>query len=275
MPSREVTILSIESIDKFHNWLLGRGRSPLTAKAYRTDLVSFLTAVGEEKIPMEEYEELAQGWLNLSRPTSAPKTTGRRLTSLRMYASWAGYAVLSDYVAPKPGRPVPHPIPEGLLGLVRMIAEAKNCEQSALVGLCGLAGLRISEARSITTDSFDFHRMTLTVRGKGDKTRTIPLSERAWEAMSSAWVRAYDKPDKKLISYSDRVARKAVTGMARRAELSRPVASHDLRATFATIAYGGTKDLRVVQELLGHATSTQTETYTGVSMDRMREAVKF
>ena len=156
-----------------------------------------------------------------------------------------------------------------------MLEQCKNSQQSALIGLCAFVGLRVSEARLIVTDNFDVHEMTLKVWGKGDRIRIVPISERAWWTVSSAYVVAMSQPEGRLISYSDRAARKVVTRLGELARLSRPVASHDLRATFATAAFHSNKDLRVVQELLGHATSATTEVYTGISMSRMREAVEF
>lgn len=205
----------------------------------------------------------------------SPKTTGRRLTSLRVFGKWAGLVnPLTDYIAPTPGRSIPHPIPEGVEGLNRMIASAKNIEQAAIIGLCGFAGLRIGEALTVSTDSIDLPYMTLTVRGKGDKTRTVPLSHHAWSTISSAYVMAAVKPDKKLVSYQDRFARRIVTQLGKRASLARPVSSHDLRATFATAVYDQTPNLRLVQELLGHSSSSTTETYTGVLNSQLRSAVE-
>lgn len=276
MNSTKATILSIDSIEEFRLSLLGKGRSEKTTLAYASDMRTFLVAVGEEKIPLEDLEELAMSWLNLTRTKAAPKTTTRRITSLKAYAKWAGMGgILQGYIAPKPGRPVPHPIPEGLSGVQRMLDVCRTREQSALVGLCALVGLRISEARLIQTSNFDVVEMTLKVWGKGDRIRIVPISERAWWTVSSAYVVGMSHPDERLISYSDRAARKAITRLGELARLSRPVSSHDLRATFATVAFQSNKDLRVVQELLGHATSTQTEIYTGISMARMREAVEF
>jgi site-specific recombinase XerD len=204
-----------------------------------------------------------------------PKTTGRRLTSLRNFAKWAGVPnPLEDYIAPTPGRAIPHPLPEGLQGVQRMIDHAKNHEQAAIVGLCGFAGLRISEALSSTVQMLDVQSMLLEVRGKGDKTRIVPISNRAWSSISSAYVLAASKPNKELISYKDRFARKIVTNLGVKAGISVPVSSHDLRATFATHVYNQTRNLRLVQELLGHANSSQTEVYTGIMMKSMQEAVE-
>lgn len=276
MRSQQVTTLTQESIDRFHNWSLGRGQSENTARGYRSDLQVFLTATGELSVTMEEYEDLAMSWLNMTRMKVAPKTTGRRLTALRSYAKWAGYpGLLSDYVAPVPAKGQPHPIPEGIAGIERMIEQTRNAEQEALLGLCGYAGLRMHEALACSASWFDLHDMTLTVRGKGDKTRIVPVSKRCWSAVSTAYVEAEIRGDHKLVRYQDRSARKAVTTLGRKAGLTRSVASHDLRATFATHVYDLTKDQRLVQELLGHASGTTTEVYIGVAMQHMRQAVEF
>lgn len=277
MPGTQVTTLTLETIDRFRNWCIARGRAENTVRAYSSDLREFLKAAGEEgQITLEEYEELAMSWLNLTRNTVAPKTTGRRLTTLRQFGKWAGLASpLSEYIAPTPGKSIPHPLPEGVAGVYRMIDVAKNYQQAALVGLGGLAGFRISESLSITTAAFDLHTMQVTIRGKGDKTRTVPLSEGAWQSVQSAYVMAMSREDRRLITYRDRFARQVVTNLGVRASLQRAVSSHDLRATFATEALNRGANIRVVQELLGHASSQTTEGYTGVAMNQMREAVQF
>lgn len=287
MRSSKETTLTLESIDKYRNWCIARGQSENTAKAYCGDLKEFLKVTGEPiqesgtlmlenlKVEMEDYEELAMSWLNLTRKEVAPRTTGRRLTSLRSFAKWCGRAVLDEYNAPKPGKATPHPIPEGIAGIEKMVTFARNSEQEALLGLCGYAGLRNHEALACTIKWFDLSAMQLTVRGKGDKTRIIPISSRCWSAVCSAYVDAMSRGDGVLVRYQDRSARKAITTLGRKAGLSRSVSSHDLRATFATHVYDRTKDQRLVQELLGHASGATTEVYIGVVMNSMRKAVDF
>lgn len=272
MPGIRAMILTSEAIEQHRQWCIARGRSENTARGYASDLREFLRATGE--VAQEEYEELAMSWLNLNRNKVAPKTTARRLTSLRGFAKWAGWGtVLDEYMAPTPGRTIPHPIPEGTDGLRRMIAVAKNNEQAAIIALGGFATCRIAESLSLTPDNFDLSEMLLTIRGKGDKTRVVPLSTEALTHVQAALVLAHGKPDGKLISYKDRFARQIVTNLGVKAKLSRKVSSHDLRATFATAAYDKTGNIRVVQELLGHANSQTTEIYTGVKLAQMREAM--
>lgn len=274
MPGTTVTILTYETIDRYRQWCFGRGRSENTVKAYASDLKEFVKATGQ--VTQEEYEELAQSWLNLYRTKVSPKTTARRLTSLRGFAKWAGWGpVLVDYIAPTPGKTIPHPIAEGPEGLRMMIERAKNYEQVAIVALGGFIGCRISESLSLKPENFDVQAMNVTIRGKGDKTRTVPVSPEAWTAIQTAYVLAHSKSDGKLVSYKDRFARQIVLNLGKRAGLSRPVKSHDLRATFATAVLDKTNNIRLAQELLGHSSVETTEIYTGVSMSAMREAVQF
>jgi len=277
MRGTPVTTLSVEAIDQYRQWCIARGRSANTVKAYSSDLKEFLKAAGEDGlIQRDEYEELAMSWLNLTRNIVSPKTTARRLTTLKGFAKWMGLSdPLSDYIAPVPSRTIPHPIPEGPEGVTRMCEQAKNNEQEALVALIGFVGCRVGEALSVTTSSIDTENMMLTIRGKGDKTRVVPISENAWRHIAPAFVVAHRKEDHRLVSYRDRFARQVITNLAARANLKRRVSSHDLRATFATAAFDKTGNIRVVQELLGHANSATTEIYTGVADAQLREAVDF
>lgn len=274
MPTRTVTTLSSESIDKYRAWLSARGLSERTAVAYATDLRMLLEEIERDHLPMEEFEEIAQDWLTWNRRRLAPKTTSRRLTSARGFAKWAGLGViLEDYVAPHAGTPIPHPLPEGLDGVRRMIAEARTTEQSALVAFCGFIGTRVHEARAARPSHFDLINMELKILGKGDKVRYVPVSEEAWGVLAAPVTAAFLNNDALIVPLHDRVARGNITQMGRRAGLQRPVSSHDLRATFATAVYDKTKDMRLVQELLGHSSVETTQVYVGVRRKALHDAV--
>jgi site-specific recombinase XerD len=155
-----------------------------------------------------------------------------------------------------------------------MIAAARNPKQGSLVALCGLCGLRIAESLSVRPSHFNFTDLTLSVRGKGDVTRIIPVSDEAWEVLFPAVSQAFitgDNPP--IIDFKDRFARSLITKLGERAGLSRRVASHDLRATFATAVYNATLDQRLVQELLGHASGNTTEIYIEVALKSKKAAV--
>lgn len=155
-----------------------------------------------------------------------------------------------------------------------MIQVATLDKHKCLVGLCGLAGLRVSEARSIRPSNIDLSRRVLTVRGKGDKTRQVPISDELWDILFHRVMDVFGEgQDGPLVDMKDRFSRALITDLGVRAGLRRAVASHDLRATFATEVYNKTLDLRLVQDLLGHSSADQSSLYTGRSDDQLREGV--
>ena len=151
---------------------------------------------------------------------------------------------------------------------------AKNPREEVLVGLCGMAGLRVHEARTVRPSHLDLQTMLLTVYGKGEKIRYVPVSVRCWSAIVGAFMDSLDG-DELLFPFCDRTARSMVTRLGKIAQLDRKISSHDLRATFATIIMSLEKDMNVVRELLGHASITTTQMYTLAAVEAMRKAVEF
>lgn len=275
MQQPKVTILTSEAIDSFQRSLSARGRSDQTVKCYGSDLRTMLTDLQTTAVTMPDFEDTAMDWLQRHRRTIAPKTTSRRLTSLRAFARWAGWGnLLSDYSAPTPARGIPHPLPEGMEGVKRLIAVARQENQIALIALCGLCGLRVAESLAVRPSHFNHDQRTLIVRGKGDRSRIIPVSSLAWHHLAMPVTRAFCDEDRLVVGLKDRFARRVVTDLGVRAGLQRHISSHDLRATFATALYDKTLNLRLVQEILGHASSQTTELYTGVAFGMMQQAVE-
>ena len=268
-------MLSKTTIEAYLSSLVWNGASENTIRCYRTDLLTALDYIGANAPDWPSLERGAQTYLNNVRSQWAPKTTQRRLGTLRSWARWAGAPAtfLAAYKAPTPAPAQPHPIPEGIPGVIAMIRTSRNPRHRALCALTGLMGLRVAEAIAVRPEHFDLTEWTLTVRGKGDKTRIVPISTLAWGFLTRAYADAVAAGGV-LVPLTNRGARAAITRHARNAKLSRHVASHDMRATFATAAYDKTKDLRAVQELLGHADAKTTQTYTQVSMTQMRRAVE-
>jgi site-specific recombinase XerD len=259
--------------DEFIKYLQRRGKSENTLRAYRSDLTIFLSTQ-PAGIDQDDYEDLAMDWLNGDRTKAAPKTTGRRLTSLRSFAKWAGWGnVLDDYSTPTPAKSIPHPLPEGVDGVRRLIYASRNESEASLVALCGLLGCRVAEALAVVPSDFNLEEMTLSIRGKGDKTRIVPISPEAWDVMVMTVTRAFCNGGAPVVGMTDRRARRTITRLGVKASLRRHISSHDLRATFATEVYNKTMDIRLVQELLGHSSVETTQGYTGIQMSKMREGV--
>lgn len=264
------TTLTEESIVSFQRSLTARGRAALTVKAYSSDLRTFLAEMELTSVPILSLETTSQDWLNTTREIMAPRTTLRRLSSIRAFGKWSGVRILEDYIAPDPGKAYAHPLPEGIEGVRRMVCGLANARYRALVGLCGFCGLRVTEARMVTPADIDVAAGLLTVRGKGDKTRTVPLSADAFGAVAQALLQS--GWTQTLVQLSDRGARYIITEHGANT-LGHLVASHDLRMTFGCAVhekYG----LRAAQELLGHASANTTEGYTTVPLETLRKAVE-
>jgi site-specific recombinase XerD len=275
MPTNQVETLSLDSIEQYRMWLCDRGRSPHTAKSYSSDLKQLLLWASTDSIALSGVEDMGAKWLTAHNKELGAKTTGRRLTSLRGFARWAGAgAILLDYTAPTPLKAMPHPLAEGMGGVNKMIAKAENEPLRVVVALCGLAGLRISEALDLPPGDIDFANKRIKVNGKGNKWRVVPMNAKLADILMVPTMKALMEERPLLISMGDRLARRSITRLGKRAGIKQPVASHQLRATFATHLHANGTPLRVVQEILGHSSSKTTEVYTGVSDKQMHDAVE-
>lgn len=235
----------------------------------------FALEQGLDGIDLDLLEMQGAAWLNRLRRVIPTKTTGRRLTSLKALGKAYQRLILVDYKAPTPAQPVPHPLPGGSDDLTKMIDRSDTDEHKLLITLCGLVGTRVSEARSAVPTDIDYATRKLRIYGKGGKERIVPISDAAWEIILPIAVMCMADPTSPMIKMGDRSARDVITRIGVRAGVSRRVSSHDLRATFATLAYRKTKDIRAVQYLLGHASSKQTEVYIEVDNDAMAKAANF
>ena len=144
-------------------------------------------------------------------------------------------------------------------------------------------GARISEAVGLDVDDIDLEQGSVRLLGKGSKERIVPLGRYAREAVTAYTVRSRPSmalkgtgtPALFLNQRGGRLSRqsawKAIHAAAERADLGGKVSPHTLRHSFATHLLDGGADVRVVQELLGHASVTTTQIYTMVTVQRLRE----
>lgn len=214
--------------------------------------------------------------MNSNKRLVEPRTSRRRLASLREYGVCVGVnPLLPGFKLPSVSQAIPHPLPGLEADLTRMLDACTTDKQRCLVALLGLEGLRLTEALELRPSDFDLTDMTIKVWGKGDKSRMIPITQKAWPYIFPQLISASVGKLEKVIPYSDRGARLFITELGCTAKVSRSVASHDLRATFATLAYADKKDIRAVQAWLGHADISTTQTYVQASMDSMRLVGEF
>lgn len=159
---------------------------------------------------------------------------------------------------------------------------ARRLRASALLELLYGTGARISETVGLDVDDLDLPGGAVRLRGKGARQRVVPLGRCAREALSAYLVRARPvlaAPRSGAAVFlsvrGNRMSRQSAWTVLRAAAtaagMTAPVSPHVLRHSFATHLLDGGADVRVVQELLGHASVTTTQVYTLVTVDRLRE----
>jgi len=153
----------------------------------------------------------------------------------------------------------------------------------ALLEVLYSTGARISEAVGLDVDDVDTHSRSVLLRGKGDKQRLVPIGRPAVSALDAYFVRGRPDLAKRgkgtpgifLNARGGRLSRQSawqvLQDAAERAGISSAVSPHTLRHSFATHLLEGGADVRVVQELLGHASVTTTQIYTMVTVSTLRE----
>lgn len=276
-----------------------RRMSAKTINAYERDVrqfLTFLTSYLGEPPRLKHVANLKptdlRGFLAERRRNGAgARTLGRGLAGIRSFIRFlekrglASSAGLSATRAPKQPKTLPKPIAVSkAIQLTDPIEQMREepwiaARDVAVISLLYGCGLRIGEALSLTPSQFDNSGATLAVTGKGNKTRMVPLIPTVTEA-----IKAY----RSLTPYhleADQPIFKGAKGGSLRPEIIQrqmrklrsafglpdTATPHALRHSFAThlLANGG--DLRTIQELLGHASLSTTQIYTGVDTDKLMD----
>ncbi|MCS6556822.1 site-specific tyrosine recombinase XerD [Curtobacterium flaccumfaciens] len=232
--------------------------------------------------------------------TLAPRSIARMLSSVRSFTAFAageGWLPLDPGTAVRPPKApmrLPKAIPvedmERLLGAVSVDADDPvQLRDKALLELLYATGARISEAVGLSVDDVttlsdaDGGLSVVKVTGKGNKQRIVPLGSFARAAIDAYLVRARpvfaargpSTPALFLGARGARLSRQSawlvIQAAAAAADLEAHVSPHTFRHSFATHLLEGGADVRVVQELLGHASVATTQIYTMVTADMLRD----
>ncbi len=279
-----------------------RGLAPATIRAYRGDLAAFAGALAPAS-PWDRSPDPVVGYLAARTQRGrrgetglAPSSLRRRAAALKGFYRFAfGEGVIEFDVAshldlPRQSRRLPDTL--GVDEVIRLLEAASDggLRDRALLELLYAAGLRVSEAIGLDREDLSLDGAFVRVIGKGDKERLVPIGE-----VSLDWLTAWlEGPRETLLGASHvapvrggplflgdrgrRLARQqawtAVGAAAVRAGLRGQVSPHTLRHSFATHLLEGGADLRVVQELLGHASISTTQLYTHLTGERIRDVYR-
>lgn len=271
-------------LERYARWCLARGIADVAA-VHPTDIADFAASLRQAAGPQRQL---------------APASAARMVVSVRGFHRFALHEGLSDgdpsrEVQPaSPSKRLPKALPYG--DVERLLASAGDdtpvgLRDHALLEFLYGTGTRISEAVGLDIDELDTGSQFVTVTGKGGRQRRVPLGDFALRALDSYLVRG--RPA--LISAGSRSAgrqaprsnhrvfvnarggpmsRQSAWGVLQRAAGRaglEGVSPHTLRHSYATHLIERGADVRVVQELLGHASVTTTQIYTLVTVDTLRE----
>jgi integrase/recombinase XerD len=278
-----------------------RGLSVNTLAAYRRDLRRYVafcddrgvhapSDVDEKTIRSFVASVSASTWGGQERPYTA-RSVARALSSVRSFHRFLLREGAADrdpatrVAQPKLPRSLPHPLSvDEILRLLEApdVATPAGLRDRAILELLYGAGLRISELVGMDVDDVDLDEGSVRVLGKGGKEREVPLGRFGREAVAAYLTRArpalassVSRAALFLNQRGGRLTRQSCAKLlavhVRTAGIERRVTLHTLRHSFATHLLEGGADVRVVQELLGHASVATTQIYTLVTKDHLRE----
>jgi len=291
-----VTINSL--LDAFELSLsTARGLSPLTVRAYLSDVRQFASATDADPLADPRTwltRESVKKFLSFLFAENFTRTTTRRkVTSVKLFIEFAAARELApnglplDLTAPAPGRNLPRFL--DIQATFDLLSEPGENDRfgirdRAILELIYSAGLRVSELVSLNDESLRLDAGTVKVTGKRNKERLCPVGRNAISALRSYidWRNGFF-PGRKtralfVNSRGGRLSTRGVRGLfekySSRTSKAHGCHPHTLRHTFATHLLDRGADLQAVKELLGHSSLSTTQVYTHVTTGRLKKVYR-
>lgn len=272
-----------------------RNFSKHTVVAYSSDILSFLIWLNDKNIAEVNYSVIRDYLLYIQQFNYTKTTTARKIASLRtFYRFLYRERVIETNPAigvhsPKRGKSLPEfltePEIEQVLNNVKMDSPA-GYRNRTILELLYATGMRVSELSDLNFENLNLDENEIKVFGKGSKERIVLVSERA-----KKFLETYIKTVRYLIFKDENQSpdepvfinktgyrlqpqsiRLAIKDVVEKIELPKHVTPHVFRHSFATKLLENGADLRVVQELLGHSSISNTQIYTHVSTERLKQS---
>jgi integrase/recombinase XerC len=287
--------VSASHVDEFLEYLeVSRGASPHTVLAYRRDLAAFGAYLAPQGVSLERATHLhLRGFLGVQAVDHAASTRARQLAGVKAYYTFLvrrGLLAASParrVKTPKLPRRLPRAVPvDEVFALVAAPDEARalSLRDRAILEVLYGGGLRVAELCGLDLASLDRRAGMVRVVGKGNKQRLCPVNELALQAVDAylavragflARPAAKQAPEALFLNarggrLTTRSVQRHLGSWALKAGLQREVTPHALRHSYATHLLAGGADIRVIQELLGHASLSTTQRYTAVSFEQLQ-----
>jgi len=289
-----VTYTLDTAVDQFLDYLVSeRGLLPNTVAAYARDLSAYLRTLeraGVSEPARIDDDVLELHAVHLSRRGHGASTRARAMSAIRHFHKFLlregdlPRSVGVSMERPKQPKRIPHVLTHQQIERLLNVTDNSDLglRDRAMLELAYASGLRVSELCGLTFDQVDTSERILTVRGKGRKQRIVPYGRHAARALGRYVSQARPGlaggrvvPHVFLNRRGGPISRvgffKRLKAHARAAGIETRVSPHVLRHTFATHLLQGGADLRLVQELLGHADISTTQIYTAVDARHLIE----
>ncbi len=285
-------------IDDFSSWLdVEKGYSPNTLDGYLRDLYEFQEILPEAIAIQDISSAHVRSFVVSLHGKNTSASVCRKLSALRTFFKFLQRQKIIDLdpltgiSGPKLARAIPVFLTvDEVFQLLDTPTDKDRfmLRDKAIMELLYSTGIRVAELVSRNISNLDFASEVLSVRGKGNKERLVPVGRPAKEAVS-AWlvqreqiiegrVKRGKEAERKALFLNGRGGRLTVRSVERlvksygeRAGISQTVTPHALRHSFATHLLEMGADLRSVQELLGHASLSSTQRYTHLNLDHLSE----
>ena len=272
--------------DYLQHLKLERGLSPNSITSYRRDISEFIS-FSKIKSPDKLDLSIINRYIDsLNKSGRKPSTMARKISSLKRFFQYLrDNGVIKEnpaaaLAAPRIVRYHPHYLsPSEIESILEKIdtSTTRGKRDRAVIELLYGSGLRISELINLKISDIEFEAQFIRVLGKGDKERLVPLGDFARRAVE-IYLEARDQNKAGASSnilfinrIGDKFSRVSLWKLVRKAALgagiSKRVTPHTFRHSFATHMLEGGADLRIVQEMLGHADISTTQIYTTIDRD--------
>jgi integrase/recombinase XerD len=279
--------------------LTARGRSRATVDSYATDLEQFAQLTGVGRLADLNRDAVIRWLGRLAEAELAPRSRARKLSALRSFIGWAReYNLLSADPLPREiGTPrslyLPHALSEEEVGAILAATELSPARSTpltaatllrdrAIIEVLYASGMRVSELTGLTLLDLHLGEGFAMVTGKGSKQRLVPLGQWAIDALTTYMGTARGTLCRRsgscvevFLSQRGPISRSQVFRIIKHyaalAGVKGKVSPHTFRHSCASHLLARGADLRLVQELLGHAALTTTQVYTHIEKSRLRK----
>ena len=282
------------AIESFVSELRRRSYASHTSRAYVSDITQLgFWASAQELEPSQCTTKILRRFIaERSTHNASARTIARKLAAQKTFFGWLNKRGVmahnpADLIsAPKLSRALPKTMkPQTVAALLDRIPASTPLQvrDRALFELAYASGLRAAELVSLDISSIEFDNEQVRVEGKGGKTRVVPSGECALKSVSHylevarpVLATSHSKEALFLSKAGSRLStsdiRRRLTLWAKKAAIQGGISPHVLRHSFATHLLNAGADLRSIQELLGHASISTTQSYTRVESSRLRSA---